>query len=303
MTCPAGGEQQQKRSRDAWSSRFRRPYSDSGVRTGSASRQSQLNRKLFIPLVFAFIGGIFCWGAVYLFPSRPDVVTPASFIVTIQSRVGLYSLSLDIGRTESSKTIIDIGMVENKNAAVRITIESDIPFACRYPTCRYQMPIMGSFGRPVYPYHAYLEERNFDDYGRSSGLEVAVNDSNFGFASNGITALAMIPDFDYQAPGSTVVTSTYNIPRAASYDWSTFPSWSVTSNSVTWSKGLAHNKLEQSQEVIGTNRSNQQRDDRDTFLSGAFVGVGGAALIGALQEGLHLWSDDPARSRRRRQDS
>ena len=44
-------------------------------------------------------------------------------------------------------------------------------------------------------------------------------------------------------------------------------------------------------EIVGTDHLSQKSDDHNTFLAGALVGVGGGAIIGAIQEGLHLWAD------------
>ena len=280
-------------AQEAWSRRI----SNSFTQTGSL-------RKLAIPLVLLLLAIALGYGAYALFPSRSDNKLPAPFLITIRSRASLYSVSLELSRIGNGRTAIDISMYEDcprKSAPVYIEVDSDVPFSCHRPgLCIYGLPVMGGFGRPVYYYHAELTEGRFDDYGKAwNDLRITANSAGFGFTSNGASALVMIPSIHYEAPGKTVVTTQYDVATAANYDWTGFPA-AVVSWNASWSEQLSHGNLAEDREIEGSNRAVQRQDDFKIFLSGAFVGIGGGAFVGAIQEGMHIWTDDDRRLSRKR---
>lgn len=108
---------------------------------------------------------------------------------------------------------------------------------------------------------------------------------SFGVASNGITASAAIPEVEYQGPGQPTLVVTYHIPSAASYDWSSFPTASVSNSTAEWQEDLTNDETE-ARAAVGINHAGQAAHDYEAFVAGALVGVAGGALVSAFQEAL-----------------
>lgn len=111
-------------------------------------------------------------------------------------------------------------------------------------------------------------------------------------AANGLTASAALPqafyncpETDPQCPAPTLETH-YDVPSAASYDWSSVPYQHVTATSITWAEQLAGGSAS-GRVAVGINAGNQSWNDTRTFLAGALIGLAGGALIAAVQERLH----------------
>lgn len=116
---------------------------------------------------------------------------------------------------------------------------------------------------------------------------------SFGVTSNGVTASAAIPEVLYQGPGKLTLLASYNIPSAASYDWSSFPIAAAKDFTALWQQNLVGGDTP-GRVAVGINHAGQARDDDKTFLAGALVGLAGGALIAAAQEVLNA-RDRPAR--------
>src|SRR5258708_2706846 len=202
-------ETRQPTAQEAWSLRINRGF--------LRDPTTPLLKRLAIPFALLLLGSVLCYVAYTLFPSRPDNEIPIPFLITIRSSAPLYSVALEISGIEHGPIALDISMVElsrqHKSIPVSVEVDSDVQFTChRSGTCIYGLPVMGGFGRPVYDYHAELIERRFSYYGKPwNDLQITANAANFGFTSNGASALVMIPSFDYEAPGKTVVTTKYDI--------------------------------------------------------------------------------------------
>jgi hypothetical protein len=132
---------------------------------------------------------------------------------------------------------------------------------------------------------------------------------HFAWSTNGLNVQAMLPavaitrdlppsasaaarsaDPGTAAPGNTSVTVSYELPRGDSYDWTGGPApYSFTAQSghagVTWLEPLS--ALSVPALATGTSESEVNLDNLRTFLAGALVGIGGGALVGAIQELTH----------------
>jgi hypothetical protein len=90
--------------------------------------------------------------------------------------------------------------------------------------------------------------------------------------------------------GNMRVTDSINVPSADSYDWSSFPTSSASSNGASWEEQLVNGEAS-ARVAVGINHSAQVNDDHRNFLAGAIIGIAGGALLGAVQEGLHANDD------------
>ncbi len=108
---------------------------------------------------------------------------------------------------------------------------------------------------------------------------------SFGVASNGITASAAIPEVTYQGPGQPMLVVTYDIPSAASYDWSSFPTASVNNSTASWVEDLTNGDTG-ARAAVGISPSGQATHDTETLLAGTLLGLAGGAILSAIQEAL-----------------
>lgn len=127
----------------------------------------------------------------------------------------------------------------------------------------------------------------------SGGLAAAatadffVRASNFGVAYNGISASAAIPEFIYRGQGTPMLVTAYNIPSAATYDWSSFPTAGVNNRTATWQEDLAGGDTP-GRVAVGISPSGQAHHDIQTLILGTLLGLAGAAILSAIQEALHI---------------
>jgi hypothetical protein len=159
--------------------------------------------------------------------------------------------------------------------------------------------------RPVPP----CSHHNFaQNCGSSSGYVVIRSPNKaFAFASDGVNALAALPEVDIpNVRSGTFVTDGYEIANGSSYDWSVGAQPERTLASVvTWDQPLSASAVNggvgfvaASATALGVNHGAQQSQSFRTFVAGALIGVAAGALVGALQEGLEVVQ----RSRTRRDD-
>jgi hypothetical protein len=95
-----------------------------------------------------------------------------------------------------------------------------------------------------------------------------------------------LPQVQYKGPGSPQFSVGYYIPSASSYDWSSFPALYANDIRAVWLEQLTNGQAF-GRVAVGINYTNQQRDSLYTFIAGALVGIGGAALLSSVQEALH----------------
>ena len=249
--------------------------------SGTHDKRRQFLKKLTVPLALTIIGfGVLRW-AYSIFPSRSDVIPPPSFRVTVQSQYPVVDLSMSIGPADnSSKMTIEFWAADTPRRFIKnpdtpgpppvgITIESEVPLSCEldtpsvYSHCFSRAGQIINRSEPRYKYIGNLELRDFDYYGRSRAfVEVTADSPNFGYSANGVSALALIPAFNYQAPGDTVVKNIYHIPDSPNYDWSGSLTRTADIDSTTWFEKLTHSSITSEQEVAGAKNQPSSRSGR-----------------------------------------
>jgi hypothetical protein len=129
-----------------------------------------------------------------------------------------------------------------------------------------------------------------------------VSAESFGVSFNGLNAFAALPQVTYQmkagvpgtggAPVPPELHATFQIPSADSYDWSGFPPTFATTLAASWSELLPTPNGTTPQIIAtGTNQAAEQRRTYLIFLYGLLLGIGGGALVSAIQEALHIMLD------------
>jgi hypothetical protein len=100
-----------------------------------------------------------------------------------------------------------------------------------------------------------------------------------------------------------MIDFSFAFPGASSYDWNQGPEPSVGSALGLSQPGVSwvvppSSTVSDYVEVGGTDSGAQDEDTIRIFLAGAFVGIAGGALIGALQEWLHGPDDEESGSQK-----
>ena len=120
-----------------------------------------------------------------------------------------------------------------------------------------------------------------------------VNANSFGVDTNGVNAYAALPEVSYELtgalPGSTAPPTfwaNYQIPHARSYDWSSFPPASYR-GAIIWKELLTLTTGDTAgRAALGIDHTREASDTTWTFIAGALLGLGGGALLAAIQDAL-----------------
>ena len=130
-----------------------------------------------------------------------------------------------------------------------------------------------------------------------------VKASSFGMFSNGADAFAAIPEVVYirkaTPAGIPELVAAYDVPLASSYDWSADPPVSATSSGAIWEEPV-HRGTTAGREAAGIDQAAQARDLFMSFLAGALLALGGAAILAAVIEAVHTRDWDLIRELRPR---
>jgi hypothetical protein len=126
----------------------------------------------------------------------------------------------------------------------------------------------------------------FDNSGKAS-ISFDVKNQAFGYSSDRVRAAVAVPGVYYIAAGAGPILNTkVDLPSAPRYDWSSFPPTQLFEG-IEWVETPVGGDIS-SRTAVGVNHGEQSKDDRDTFIAGALIGLAGAALIAAIQEALHM---------------
>jgi len=254
-------------------------------------------KKILTPIVLALIGGgLVLWAVVlYRSPSEPSATPFATLEVKSLSEVGKIAYRV----TPESPSI------------TRISAEIQLTFGTRGRPAKFSdqyiivyLPPGVTFQTCPQGYCTFLRQRNqYESYlplkfktvtsGLPKPTEEAVADffvraDGFGYSFNAITALAAIPQVFYEGPGlqPTLTTAYDNAPDASSYDWSAFPPEASNSIGAVWDEPVVSGAT-QGRVAVGINHANQEKENKETFIAGALLGLAGGAFVAAAQEALH----------------
>ena len=276
------------------------PYGNQPVSRGNHPADPKLQtrglrKKLWRPMVLAILGLGLLGIGIKLFPSKSESPTPPYDDVSIRSAAPISTITY--GVTQSSPSVdrvkirvylADAGTpIPPASSAVLITLL--LPPGFHFRTCPHiYCSLSLSSAANVYAWSQYAgfkrTTRPFTSEQAIAYLYVKAHD--LGETYNGINASVALPQIQYNGPGSPTVAIQYHIPSASSYDWSSFQTLFANDSYAVWPEQLT-NGLVAGRAADGINFTNQKQDDRDTFLSGALVGLAGGALLSAVQEALH----------------
>jgi hypothetical protein len=219
--------------------------------------------------------------AAYLFfPQRDQLPTPPYAAVNVTSRtVAIGSIHYEVDRLSDSSAEITIIVQALPGATAQgsVSLVTFLPLKAEPVDCancsRFDD---ANLWKPPMP---------FNTTGRATA-KVRVIANDFGYTVNGLNASVAIPQLNYIGHGSPGVSVLYDLPGARDYDWSSFPTAFADGDSARWNHQL-NASLAPARTAVGINHANQDKDNRNTFLAGALIGLAGGALLAAIQEGLH----------------
>lgn len=258
----------------------------------SAAHKRSRRKKILTPLVLTVLGLLLFLLVIIFYPSAgTDVRTPSYSRLALETKfpialIGLKVIQVSPAIAEMKISVeLPVGITAppaGPPAALVVAPALGTAFRdCPAPSClTVPGPLSGSeWGVTL----AFRSARG------SPGIATAdffVKARSFGVAYNGITASAAIPEFIYRGPGTPMFLVGFDIPSAASYDWSSFPTAAVNNHTASWQEDLT-SVDSPGRAAVGINPAGQANHDNTTFIVGALVGLAGAAILSAIQEALH----------------
>jgi len=280
------------------------------------SRRDHLSKygkytKYSTPAALTFIGLAFLAAALWLLPAPGQTPNPASTIVYVDTKIPVNYFKYQVnvkGPGEYSINVLLLTSPASVAAGSTATVDIFIPKGLQFGDCArlgfadcQRRPETGGMGGLPGVAGEWTIKPSATT-GGAYDLSVSVSGNNFGYTNDDVQESVAMPDVVFS---NTQVNCELDIvyvalPDSQSYDWSSFPTALNTTSFASWieqvSNGIAPARI-----VVGINHAAQERNDRYTFIAGAFVGVAGGALIGALQELMHAWADGSKGNPRRMQ--
>jgi hypothetical protein len=254
-----------------------------------AEHKRSRQRKILTPLVLAAFGLVLLLVAIWFYPSATTgVSTPPYSILHISTNVPVATIDLYIVQESPAlaemrvELTSDTPVSNDKETTLGVAIPSGTSFkGCPAFTCPF------SPGAPFWISGLVFKRAcTLDGCVWAATANLFVNARSFGAAFNDVNATAAIPEVMYQGPGNPNMQVTYDIPAAASYDWSSFPTLTVSNSTATWQVNLVNGESP-GRTAVGINAAGQASHDTRTFVAGALLGLAGGAILSAVQEALH----------------
>jgi len=274
---------------------------EEGARKGRASRRS-LRKKIITPLVLAAIGVLLFLIGIALYPSEGQLPTPPYATLSLKATFPAQDILYGVRQVSPSTTEITAGvelpagsaLPSAKTATAHLLVSLPVGISFRScPNAPAEEPTYSASYCVQYdgiqtwiqPLKFKMERNPFSSFGIAAA-HFYIRARSFGETFNKVNASAAIPAVNYQAPGTPVLETQYELPSASSYDWSAFPAQFANDAYAQWNEPLTSAGIS-GRAAVGINHANQASDDNDTFLAGALIGLAGGALLSAVQEALH----------------
>jgi hypothetical protein len=252
--------------------------------------------------------------AFIVYPHRGVVYRPQPFKVEIAVSEKVQSLYIDAFEGSSNEYILVIDITTDApklDNAVFTTVSLDLPAPVTSDSCRkssgcssYLISSGPDAGHDYINYSMNTFKQNPDKTWEASS-QFTIRAPIFGWSENGLSIEAQLPsvqlsNLDTDKPfNNSEVYINYTLSNA-SYDWTGGPSPEFTYASPSdFTQGteaawkLTANELASPIPVSGQDNSAAVWDNFRIFVAGALVGIAGGALVGALQEAIHLLQDGP----------
>jgi hypothetical protein len=252
------------------------------------------------PIVLGLTGVALGLIAYAVYPSRTQLPVPTYTVLHLTSDVTIETVTYRVYQIPPSTAQVKISVLVSPNTALpapgsqppSLTVFLPIGMTCNpKPPCFYGAGGNNGWSQQALSFKlatgpGFLP--NTSSAGVYAFADFNVRAKVFGVTSDGATASAAIPKLHYTGPGSPTLITQYQISHANKYDWSTLPPAFSSSSEAQWLEQMNGNSVLSDVDAVGTNHIAETRDSNLTFLAGVLLGVGGAALVAAGQEALHI---------------
>ena len=260
---------------------------------------SRILRRYLLPIGLALLAAGSGVGVIILLPDR----SPLYATVT-------DSLRRCWERRRRSHSIFSCFVGHNR-WAVTISMEDDVDAGqttvgvqlvllpgSRFLDCVTACSNDGASGATYHPSLVLLQKRMVS-------RTVDVSSKPFGYATNELDASVALPELLYTGHVQPSFYVHAAIRNAQNYGWTGVAPEFLSPTGAQWlelsaSAPITSNAVQQEvapNNATGVNPAAQDDDNRLTFLAGALLGVGGGALIAALQESVPLVAEDRRKRR------
>jgi hypothetical protein len=278
-------------ARSAWAARV-------AANPQAAARPTRSRRKkILVPAVLGVIGAAVIVVGLWMYPRRAEVSAPALTIMQITGSSPYINdhmqvITYTVAQARPDVAHVDIALQLGgpphhagpggytrvpRGAYATIKFWSGTRMLHCSPSCTlYQ-----TTGVAKAPFLLGVAFADF--YVRARSYEVA---------ANGVTAAVGLPELDSSGTRQAVLYLSYrNFPSYGSYDWSSFPAEQGLFG-VLWQEAVPPGSrlligVTSARVAAGVNHAAQQRDSNLTLAAGILFGIGGGALVAAVQEALH----------------
>jgi hypothetical protein len=272
------------------------PHSSEGSSPPAATAKRSRRKKILVPAVLTVIGLAILLAGFLMYPRRGEPAPPINASVTISGSATMPPIwfiyyTVDQVRPDvASVTVRLLPSVSRVAPGARATVILDAGGAAIMncsPSCH---PAFGSAAAVV----------KFGSRTATAPTPTAhflVKAHSFGVTANGVTAAAAFPDITFSGVHQQpLLMMDYQIPAANTYDWSANPTIGLSKSHATWEEPVIPSNQQQrlgaggltpTRVATGINHTAETNDNTLTLVAGVLFGLGGGALVAAVQEALH----------------
>lgn len=262
-----------------------------GDKSLSAPRKRSRLKKILIPAILGLLGVVLLFFGLIISPIPTVITPPASPSLAVSTSLPISEIGYSVAQVSPDIADLRISVQETTIGIPRPsgapTLQVTLPLGVTFRDCR--APHCSNPGSGI----ASMRSVTLGFKARVAVAVFPVNFPSFGVSANGLNAYAALPQVSYQAGFSRAtptLSAEYQIPGAASYNWSAFPAALLTNSSAVWKEALAKGGTP-GRIAPGINYAEQSRNRYLTFLGGLLIGISGGAIVSAIQEGLHTAID------------
>jgi hypothetical protein len=282
---PPGATRQDDRTRDT---------SSQPARHQTERRRQGVFHRYLVPLVLLALALLAGAGALVIFPRHSSVAKEGGLTsIEVDASFVPHSIFVELSNTSRGTGLV-VFVTTVSRPSTRAYIGVTVPhllwggqaycgsgaFRCvqgpyhKFALYRLSSPTRWSDAG----YHYYREQTHIGLPGLA--YNVSSNDEYVAVTLPNVTDV-LIPSNEPRIP--LEVSLSVELPQAARYAWTSGPLPSIVGNNAHWEFTSA---TASTAEVNGVSLEAQDKDTRSIFISGALIGVAGAALIAALQEAV-----------------